>query len=139
MSCSSVIRTNFPSAGQADRRRHEPILNGIVGGWRTNGIWRFNSGRPIDPMLYSSHSLPTYGPQRPNLIGTPHRAGGKDSDWIQQYFTSIGRQRLPGAAGLLRSARRLVALGKVRNPGATMPIFLYSRSLAWANCAKERA
>jgi hypothetical protein len=95
-----------------------PVLNAIVGGWRTNGIWRFNSGRPINPMLYISQSLPTYGPQRPNLIGTPHRAGGKDSDWINQYFTSSD-----GSDFLAQPAQYAIgtaprALGAVRNPGA---------------------
>jgi hypothetical protein len=95
-----------------------PVLNAIVGGWRTNGIWRFNSGRPINPMLYISQSLPTYGPQRPNLIGTPHRAGGKDSDWINQYFTSAD-----GSDFLAQPAQYAIgtaprALGSVRNPGA---------------------
>jgi len=95
-----------------------PVLNAIVGGWRTNGIWRFNSGRPINPTLYQGQSLPTYGPQRPNLIGTPHRAGGKDSDWINQYFTSVdGSDFLAQPAQYaLGTAPR--ALGKVRDPGA---------------------
>ena len=95
-----------------------PVLNGILGGWRTNGIWRFNSGRPINPMLYISQSLPTYGPQRPNLVGTPHRAKGNDSDWINQYFTSVD-----GSDFLAQPAQYAIgtaprALGAVRNPGA---------------------
>jgi hypothetical protein len=95
-----------------------PVLNAIVGGWHTNGIWRFNSGRPIDPMLWVSESLPTYGAQRPNLIGRPKRAGGKDSDWIQQYFTSAD-----GSAFFAQPAKYTLGtaprtLGSVRNPGA---------------------
>jgi hypothetical protein len=97
-----------------------PVLNAIVGGWRTNGIWRFNSGRPINPMLYGSLSqpLPTYGAQRPNLIGTPHRNGGKDSLWINQYFTTKdGSDFLAQPAQYaLGTAPR--ALGAVRDPGA---------------------
>jgi hypothetical protein len=95
-----------------------PILNGIVGGWRTNGIWRFNSGRPINPALYQSNSLPTYGPQRPNLIGAPHRNGGKDSTWINQYFTTADGSDFfaQPAPFTLGTAPR--ALGKVRDPGA---------------------
>jgi len=97
-----------------------PVLNAIVGGWRTNGIWRFNSGRPIEPMLYGSLSqpLPTYGAQRPNLIGTPHRKGGKDSVWINQYFTTAdGSDFLAQPAQYaLGTAPR--ALGAVRDPGA---------------------
>jgi len=97
-----------------------PVLNAIVGGWRTNGIWRFNSGRPIEPMLYGnlSQPLPTYGAQRPNLIGTPHRNGGKDSVWINQYFTTAdGSDFLAQPAQYaLGTAPR--TLGKVRDPGA---------------------
>ncbi|MFZ1129917.1 MAG: TonB-dependent receptor [Terriglobales bacterium] len=95
-----------------------PILNGIVGGWRTNGIWRFNKGRPINPGLYVSQSLPTYGPQRPNLIGTPHRNHGKDSDWVNQYFTTPDGSDFfaqPAQYALGTAPRDL---GAVRQPGA---------------------
>ena len=95
-----------------------PVLNAIVGGWRTNGIWRFNSGRPINPMLYISQSLPTYGPQRPNLIGTPHRAGGKDSDWINQYFTSVDGSDFFAQPAQYAIGTAPRSLGTVRNPGA---------------------
>jgi hypothetical protein len=95
-----------------------PILNGIVGGWRTNGIWRFNSGRPLNPALYVSESLPTYGPQRPNLIGRPERTRGSDSTWINQYFTSVD-----GSAFFAQPAQYAIGtaprdLGAVRQPGA---------------------
>jgi len=65
-----------------------PILNGIVGGWRTNGIWRFNSGRPIEPMLYQSNSPPDLR----SAASQPHRHA--TSKWRKrlgldnQYFTS---------------------------------------------------
>ena len=94
------------------------VLNAFVGGWRTNGIWRFNNGRPLIPGLLYSTSLPTYGPQRPNIIGAPHRAGGKDSDWIQQYFTSSdgsGFFAQPGQFALGAAPRTWAA---VRQPGA---------------------
>ena len=95
-----------------------PVLDAIVGGWRTNGIWRFNSGRPINPTLYQYNSLPTYGPQRPNLIGTPHRSGGKDSDWINQYFTSVDGSDFLAQPAQYAQGTAPRALGKVRNPGA---------------------
>jgi len=95
-----------------------PILNAVVGGWRTNGIWRFSSGRPIEPALYISESLPTYGPQRPNLIGTPQRAGGKDSDWIQQYFTSADGSTFLGQPAQYALGTSPRTLGAVRDPGA---------------------
>ena len=46
-----------------------PILNGIVGGWRTNGIWRFNSG--------TAHRADAVSVQQPPDLRTatpqPHR------------------------------------------------------------------
>ena len=95
-----------------------PILNGIVGGWRTNGIWRFNSGRPLNPGLYISQSLPTYGAQRPDLIGRPERTRGSDSTWINQYFTSVDGSAFfaqPQQYALGTAPRDL---GAVRQPGA---------------------
>jgi hypothetical protein len=44
-------------------------VNGFLGGWKTNGIWRFSSGQPIQLGVSSGQSLPTYGGQRPNLLG----------------------------------------------------------------------
>ena len=95
-----------------------PVLNAFVGGWRTNGIWRFNSGRPLQPALFNSQNLPTYGSQRPDLVGTPHRTSGKDSVWTQHYFTSVdGTDFLAQPAQYaLGTAPRM--LGAVRAPGA---------------------
>ena len=49
-----------------------PILNTIVGGWQTSGIWTISDGRPLT--LTGSHaSIPTYG-QRPNLSAPLQRS-----------------------------------------------------------------
>ena len=43
------------------------VLNAFVGGWQTNGILRFDNGRPIIPFLNSPVPVyPTFG-QRPDL------------------------------------------------------------------------
>jgi hypothetical protein len=95
-----------------------PILNAILGGWRTNGIWRFNSGRPIVPQLYVSNNLPTYGPQRPNIIGTPHRTGGSDSNWVAQYFTSVDGSSFFAQPGIFTQGNAPRTWAAVRQPGA---------------------
>ena len=59
--------------------------NAIVGGWKTNGIWRIADGRPLTFFLGDGNPLPTYGTQHPMLIGTPKRNHG--SDWVFNYFT----------------------------------------------------
>ena len=80
-----------------------PILNGIVGGWRTNGIWRFNSGRPIDPVLYQcSRAFRPMDLNAPTSLARPTGTGGKDSDWIQSVFHQRRRKRLFRSAGAVR-------------------------------------
>jgi hypothetical protein len=61
------------------------VLDAIIGGWRTNGIWQIADGRPL-PITVSNGGtpIPTYGSQRPNLVGTPRRNYGKD--WVDQFF-----------------------------------------------------
>jgi len=71
---------------------HMPVvLDTIVGGWKTNGIWRLAAGRPLAMGLADGNPLPTYG-QRPNITGKPKRTGGKasgdPSSWINSYFAN---------------------------------------------------
>jgi len=63
-----------------------PIVNGILGGWKTNGIWTFQSGFPLGLALSDGLALPTYGAQRPNLTGTLKRNTG--ADWLDNYFAN---------------------------------------------------
>lgn len=50
-----------------------PVINAIIGGWRTNGNWTLNSGRPILPRESGGNPIPTYG-QRPTLTGVLTRS-----------------------------------------------------------------
>jgi len=63
-----------------------PILDAFAGGWQLNGTWSFLSGYPLQPSLANGVSLPTYGPQRPNLTGRPTR--NKGSDWMVNYISN---------------------------------------------------
>ncbi len=72
------------------------VLDAIVGGWKTNGIWQIHSGRPISFFtLNGGIPLPTYGPQRPNLVGTPVREQGSDSNWVNNYFANPNVIQVP--------------------------------------------
>jgi hypothetical protein len=92
---------------------HMPaVLDAIVGGWKTNGVWRISYGRPITLSTYDGTSLPTYGGQRPNIVGKPLRTKGPDSTWINNYFANPSVFQLPPiytfgnaprATGLLRT------------------------------------
>ncbi|HTE89624.1 MAG TPA: TonB-dependent receptor [Terriglobales bacterium] len=84
----------------------------IIGGWKTNGIWRISDGRPLAFFLDDGgQPLPTYGSQRPDIVGTPKRNHG--SDWVDNYFADNNVFQRP-APFTLGDARR--TLGSVRSP-----------------------
>jgi hypothetical protein len=65
------------------------LLDAIVSGWKTNGIWEAHSGRPLQFFVSGGGvPLPTYGPQRPNFIGKPRRNYGPESLWVNNFFAN---------------------------------------------------
>jgi Carboxypeptidase regulatory-like domain len=60
----------------------------IIGGWKTNGIWRVSDGRPLAFTVADGTLIPSYGggsgTLRPNIVGNPKRNHG--SDWVDNYF-----------------------------------------------------
>jgi hypothetical protein len=44
-------------------------MDGILGGWQTNGIWRFDNGQPFSLGLQGGLPLPGGYGQRPDLLG----------------------------------------------------------------------
>jgi hypothetical protein len=91
-----------------------PVVNGILGGWRTTGIWTFSSGFPIGLRLSGGLSLPTYGDQRPDLIGTLKRNTG--SNFRDQYFANPEVVVAPADYAIGNAPR---TTGSVRTPGAS--------------------
>jgi hypothetical protein len=88
------------------------VLQAIVGGWKTNGIWRVTSGRPLSMMLADGQSLPTYNAQRPDIVGTPRR--NHAHDWVDtNYFVDVTVFQKP-APFVLGDAPRTIA--SVRTP-----------------------
>jgi hypothetical protein len=88
----------------------------IVGGWKTNGVWRVADGRPLAMFLADGNPLPTYG-QRPNINGTPRRTRGQasasPSSWINHYFENPEVFEKPEPYALGTAPR---ATGLVRSP-----------------------
>jgi hypothetical protein len=61
------------------------VLDAVIGGWKTNGIWQIADGRPLAITVSGGGTpIPTYGAQRPNFVSTPKRNYGKD--WQDQFF-----------------------------------------------------
>jgi Carboxypeptidase regulatory-like domain/TonB dependent receptor len=64
-------------------------LDGVIGGWKTNGIWQIRDGWPLQFFVSGGGiPLPTYGPQRPNFFGKPTRNYGPDSVWVNNFFAN---------------------------------------------------
>jgi Carboxypeptidase regulatory-like domain/TonB dependent receptor len=91
------------------------VLDAIIGGWKTNGIWRISYGRPIPFSTYDGVSLPTYGAQRPNIVARPKRTKGPDSVWINNYIANPNSVQLPTEYAF-GSAPRVT--GAIRTPTA---------------------
>ena len=86
-----------------------------------SGIWRLDSGFPLTLTMEGGASLPTYGPQRPNLTGTPVRNSGPD--WMANYFANPEVLVQPDRYAVGNAPR---ALPWVRTPGmrnATLSVF----------------
>jgi outer membrane receptor protein involved in Fe transport len=64
------------------------VLNTVIGGWKTNGIWSISDGRPLAITVSNGGTpIPGYGgyvTQRPNITGTLKRNYGPD--WQDQFF-----------------------------------------------------
>jgi hypothetical protein len=64
-----------------------PVLNGFIGGWQLNGIWRFAEGRPIILALDSPNPIPTFG-QRPSLTGRLQVNHSSEQGMVTSYFAN---------------------------------------------------
>jgi len=57
----------------------------LLGGWHLNGSYRWDDGQPLLLTLNSSTNLPTYGGQRPDMLGQLRQNPGVD---IHAYFAN---------------------------------------------------
>jgi hypothetical protein len=99
--------------GKAFLSKMPAVLDAVLGGWKTNGVWRISYGRPLAFSTYDGVSIPTFGGQRPNLVGRPKRAKGPDSTWINGYFANPESVQLPPIYAFGNAPR---ATGVVRSP-----------------------
>lgn len=109
-----------------------PVLEAIVGGWKTSGIWRIADGRPLTFNVADGNSLPTYGGQRPNIVGTPKRNHGPD--WVDQYFADPNVFQRPDDFTLGNAPR---AVGSIRSPWTFTSNLSLGKQFYWPVCAKR--
>lgn len=97
--------------------------NAILGGWQTQGFWRFDNGMPIALGLSGGHSLPTYGGQMPDLVGTLTKNNCNETCLLNQYFSNPQVVTVPPQYAIGNAAR---TIGSVRVPGtqsASLSVF----------------
>ena len=108
-----------------------PIVNGLLGGWQTNGVWRFDNGQPIHLSLNGGAAPATYGSQEPNLLGTL-KVNPKSLWFTKGYFANpevaavpplytvgtaprmLPSTRLPGTNNASLSVFKEISLAKMR-------------------------
>ena len=93
-----------------------PIVNGVIGGWRTAGIWRLTDGRPEALSLQGGQSLPTYGAQRPDIAGVLTCTKASWNTKLNNYFANPGVLTTPPPYALGNASR---LDGSCRQPGQT--------------------
>jgi hypothetical protein len=87
------------------------VLEAIIGGWKTNGIWLISDGRPLAVTVSNGGTaLPTYGAQRPNIVGSPKR---NRHDWVDNFFVDPTVFQTPAPFTLGTAPR---AIASVRTP-----------------------
>ena len=90
------------------------VVDAFLGGWQTNGIWRFDTGQPIRLGCESCTAILSYDHQRPNLSAPLQRTTGSSDDIINGYFANPEVATRP-ASYTLGSAPRM--LSNIRRPG----------------------
>ena len=88
------------------------VVDAFLGGWQTNGLWRFDNGMPLALSVSNSRALPTYGAQRPNLLGPLTRSD--DANWLNQFFANPANAVTPAPFTVGNAARTIPT---VRAPG----------------------
>jgi hypothetical protein len=103
------------------------VLNAFIGGWKTAGTWRFDTGQPIILTLNGGTSIPTYGTPRPDLTAPLKRASGLHLD---QYFANPEVAVAPADYAIGNAPK---VLPNVRMPGTRTGALAFFKEFSLAN------
>jgi hypothetical protein len=98
---ASVLKINYSydlpvGRGRAFLNNMPRALDIIIGGWKTNGVWTFQDGRPLSFSVSNGGTpIPTYGAQRPNMTGKPEVSGGSELNRVNNYIANPGVLQMP--------------------------------------------
>jgi hypothetical protein len=97
----SVLKINYTydlpvGHGRAFLANMPRALDLIVGGWKTNGVWTLQDGRPLSFTTENGGTpIPTYGSQRPLITGGLKVSGGPESNWVNNYIANPQVLQMP--------------------------------------------
>ena len=99
------------------------VVNAFLGGWQTNGMWRFDNGQPVSVSVTGDHALDTYGGGTPNQTGVL-KVNPKSQWFTNGYFANADDVLSVPAPYTIGNAPRMEP--NVRVPGtrnATLSLF----------------
>jgi hypothetical protein len=100
-----------------------PVLNGLIGGWQLNGIWRFAAGRPVILTQATNSPIPTYGGLRPTLNAPLKVNHTSETGMLNNYFLNacdVGNTCPDGSIGGARLCARGDAIVHARKCAADL-------------------
>jgi hypothetical protein len=100
-----------------------PVVDAVLGGWQTNGIWRFDTGQPIRLGCESCTGIITYDHQQPNLSAPLEKASGSRVETMSQYFANPEVASVPEAYTLGNAPRMLPNIRKPGTNNAALSLF----------------
>jgi len=83
---ASVFELPF-GRGKKFGNRINRLANLALGGWQLNATFRWDDGQPLAISLLNTQPMPTYGGQRPDMLGQLKQSPGVN---IEQYFANPG-------------------------------------------------
>ena len=98
------------------------VIDAILGGWQTNGIWRFDTGQPVHLGLSGGQAPITYGGQHPDLLGTL-RVNPKDKWFTDGYYANPDVAVKPDAYTLGTAPRMLPSTRYPGTNSASLSLF----------------
>lgn len=81
--------------GKAYGANWNRLIDGVLGGWQVNGIYRWDDGLPLMLYLSGGTSIPTYGSQRPNL--PTNLVQSSTVGYEMNYFTNASGAQVQAA------------------------------------------
>ena len=83
-------------------------LRHVIGGWQANGIFRLQSGSPVNLTAGSDRNLDGNNNDRPNLVGNPFLDTGRSRDELIESYYDRSAFEVPALGAIGTAGRNLL-------------------------------